>query len=300
MFLLCLPCTMHSYTHSEPGDRHSSLLSVQQQHDALCMPGDIARDTKESAQASPKQALLPPASPQALVLRRPVPGMKASPGRLTHPRSLHHRPYSSPVSASDVAGRQQQQLSSLHGFAATQQPPQALPRQPRIATVPSTDQRPSETMPKAQPECEQLYLPAGAAAATVKSDEYGAARVYLQNSAAWSKQGCPPLASTVGPAARSRQWYPPQASNTGPADSLTTELSTHQDYRASAIPHADVSSEPIQQGPLAAVIRAGDAEPGNFASENVAKPGHLHHQPLGVPGIESRNTSMSETNEHHG
>ena len=265
------------------------------------MSGDIARDTRESAQASPQQALLGPASPQVLVLRRPVPGMKASPGRFTRPRSLHQRPDSSPDSASGVAGRQQQQqqLSSLHGFAASQQPPQALPRQPRIATVPSTDQRPSESMPKAQPEREWLYLPADAPAATVECDKYGAAGVHLQNSAAWSRQWYPPQASSTGPATRSRQWYPPQASNTAPAKRLPTQLTTHQDYGASAIPHADVSSEPIQHGPLAAVIRASGTEPSSFASENAAKPGDLHHQPLGVPGIESCNTSMSETNEHH-
>jgi len=265
------------------------------------VPGDIARDTRESAQASPQQALLGPASPQVLVLRRPVPGMKASPGRFTRPRSLHQRPDSSPDSASGVAGRQQQQqqLSSLHGFAASQQPAQALPRQPRIATVPSTDQRPSESMPKAQPEREWLYLPADAPAATVECDKYGAAGVHLQNSAARSRQWYPPQASSTGPATRSRQWYPPQASNTAPAKRLPTQLTTHQDYGASAIPHADVSSEPIQHGPLAAVIRASGTEPGNFASENAAKPGDLHHQPLGVPGIESCNTPMSETNEHH-
>lgn len=109
----------------------------------------------------------------------------------------------------------------------------------------------------------------------------------------------PPQASNTGPAARFRQWYPPQASRTGPASSLTTELSAHQDYGASPIPHADVSSEAVQHGPLAAVIRVGDAEPGNLASENIAKPGDLHHQSFGVLGIESCNTSMSETNEHH-
>ncbi len=304
MFVLCIPCTVQSYIHAELGDCQSSLLSLQQQQHALCMAGDIARDTRESTQASPKQALLAPASPQVLVLRRPVPGMKASPGRSTRPRSLHHRPDSSPDSASGVAGRQQQQrqLSSLHGLEATQQPPETLPRQPRIATVPSTDPRhlrPSETMPKAQPERERLYLPAGAPAATVESDKYGAAGVHLQNSAARSRQWYPPQASNPGPAAQSRQWYPPQASNTGPANSLTTKLSTHQEYRVSAIPHADVSSEPNQHGPLAAVIRVGDAEPGSFASENVAKPGDLHHQPLGVPGIESWNTSLSEANVHH-
>ena len=284
MFLLCLPCTVHKYPHPEPGNCHSSLLSLQQQQYAHCVPGDIARDTRESAQASPKQALLAPASPQALVLRRPVPGMKASPGRLTHPRSLYHRPDSSAGSASSAAGRQQQQLSSLHGFGTTQQMPEALPRQPRIATVPSTDPshlRPSESMPRTQPEREWLYLPAGAPAATVESDKYGAASVHLQNSAA-----------------RSRQWYPPQAPSTGPANSLTTKLSTHQDYRASAIPHADVSSEAVQHGPLAAVIRAGDAEPGKFASENISKPGDLHHQPFGVLGTEPWNTSLSEANVH--
>ena len=160
------------------------------------MPGDIARDTRESAQASPQQALLGLASPQVLVLRRPVPGMKASPGRSTRPRSLHQRPDSSPDSASGVAGRQQQQqqLSSLHAFAASQQPPEALPRQPCIATVPSTDPshlRPSESVPKAQPEPEWLYFPAGAPVAIVESDKYGAASVHLQNSATRSRQWNP-------------------------------------------------------------------------------------------------------------
>ena len=145
---------MHKYTHREPGDCHSFLLPLQQQQYARCVPGDIVRDMRESAQASPKQALLARASPPAIILRRPVPGMKASLGRLTQPRSLHHRPDSSADSASGAAGRQQQP-SSLHGFGTTQQLPEALPRQPRIATVPSTDPRhlkPSESMSKAQPE----------------------------------------------------------------------------------------------------------------------------------------------------
>lgn len=285
MFLLCFPCTVRKYTHPEPVTVIAPLLSLQTQQYIHCVPGDIARVTRESAQASPKQALLAPASPQAMVLRRPVPGMKASPGRLTQHRSLHHRPDSSADSESGAAGRQQQQLSSLHGFGATQQSPEALPRQPRIATVPSTDQRHlrlSESMPKAQPEHGWLYLPAGAPAAIVECDKYGAAGVHLQNS--------------VAP---SRQWYPPQASNTAPAKSLTTQLSTHQDHGASAISRADVSSEAFQHGPFAAVIRVGDAEPGNFASENIIKPGDLHHQPFGVLGTESWNTSLSEANVHH-
>ena len=248
------------------------------------MPGDIARDTRESAQASPKQALLAPASPQALVLIRPKPGMKASPGRLTHSRSSHYRPDSSAESASGAAGRQQQQLSSLHGFGTTQQLPEGLSRQPRVATVPSFDQRqlrPSESMSRTQPGLEWLYLPAGAPAATVESEKYGAASMHLLNSAA-----------------PSRQWYPRQASSASPTNSLTTKLSTHQDYRTSAIPHADVSSEAVQHGPLAAVIRAGDAEPGKSASENIAKPGNLHHQPFGVLRTQPWNTSLSEANVH--
>ncbi|KAL0025165.1 hypothetical protein WJX77_004050 [Trebouxia sp. C0004] len=219
--------------------------------------GVIARDAKESAQASSKQALLAPASPQGMALRRPVPA-----GR-------HH---------------QQQQLSSLHGFGRTQQSPEALPRQP-IATMPPSDQRhlrPCESMPKAQPERERLYLPAGAPAAIVEFDKYGSASVHLQNSPALS-----------------RQWYPPQASNTGPAKSLTKQVSTHQDYTACAISHADVSSEALQHGPFAATTRVCHAKPGNFALENTAKPGDLHHQPFGVPGTESWNTSLSEANVHH-
>ncbi|DBA97200.1 TPA: hypothetical protein ACH3X1_014959 [Trebouxia sp. C0004] len=248
--------------------------------------GVIARDAKESAQASSKQALLAPASPQGMALRRPVPGMKASPGRSTQPRSLLHRPDSSAHSASSAAGRhhQQQQLSSLHGFGRTQQSPEALPRQP-IATMPPSDQRhlrPCESMPKAQPERERLYLPAGAPAAIVEFDKYGSASVHLQNSPALS-----------------RQWYPPQASNTGPAKSLTKQVSTHQDYTACAISHADVSSEALQHGPFAATTRVCHAKPGNFALENTAKPGDLHHQPFGVPGTESWNTSLSEANVHH-
>ncbi|DBA70440.1 TPA: hypothetical protein ACH3X2_011849 [Trebouxia sp. C0005] len=246
--------------------------------------GDIVRDMRESAQASPKQALLARASPPAIILRRPVPGMKASLGRLTQPRSLHHRPDSSADSASGAAGRQQQP-SSLHGFGTTQQLPEALPRQPRIATVPSTDPRhlkPSESMSKAQPEREWLFLSAGAPAAIVGPDKYGAASMHLQNSAAHSSQLCAP-----------------QASSTAPAKSLTIQLSAHQDFGASSIPHADVLPEAVQHGPFAAVVRVDDVEPGNFAPENVAKPGDLHHQPFGVPGIESWNTSLSEPNVHH-